>query len=519
MVDILNIIKNGSGRIVPSNLGETFNELIDKDQPEYHLLIPNTVLLDKWSLEKFFQKYFIHELFDLSNCYLGSFNEPYAYWHVSKRKPAKIRVSIYYGFAHPYRDNDTSEKGLRVPDKFQQQYLDYIHVIEQWVKDNSVPNDVEHECEYKEISFSEYDITKPYARFYRKANSRLRELLRTAEIVPLRDFATVVMVTAVNGGNDVTRVKSLSSRQAPSYPYSPDIQAVDYIISTEKLHKDDIVELGRGKFFLIDKESDFDLYAPPGSSIIRAKSICPEFLYLYLNSQVAKRIRYEFKVPMGDYMSTNLGGPLEEFPVIKPKKDEKFYIEEFLRLSSPDKRIYIEQQEDCESESLEDALALELRERIKLNNDNLIKKQIDEDITELNTCYSNKAYKSTLILAGSIMEALLIDWLSEIRGKNYFEESLMKRVYDKEKKCYKTNASGDYIYHKNRYADLADYIDEIRDIKRPHWMVEADKAHEIRKKRNLVHAKLCLKESVEINDETCKEVINYLKTIIDSRWK
>lgn len=49
-------------------------------------------------------------------------------------------------------------------------------------------------------------------------------------------------------------------------------------------------------------------------------------------------------------------------------------------------------------------------------------------------------------------------------------------------------------------------------------MEEAEEAHKIRDKRNLVHAKLCLKKSAEINEETCNEVITYLKKIIESRW-
>lgn len=45
---------------------------------------------------------------------------------------------------------------------------------------------------------------------------------------------------------------------------------------------------------------------------------------------------------------------------------------------------------------------------------------ITDDIKELNACYRAKAYKATLILAGSILEAVLIDWLSEINQADYF---------------------------------------------------------------------------------------------------
>ena len=42
-------------------------------------------------------------------------------------------------------------------------------------------------------------------------------------------------------------------------------------------------------------------------------------------------------------------------------------------------------------------------------------------------------------------------------------------------------------------------------------------ANSIKDKRNLVHAKLCLKDDIQINDETCKEVISYLEEIIRTR--
>lgn len=45
-----------------------------------------------------------------------------------------------------------------------------------------------------------------------------------------------------------------------------------------------------------------------------------------------------------------------------------------------------------------------------------------EDIKELDACFASGAYKATLILTGSVLEAFLLDWLSEIDGKNYFEE-------------------------------------------------------------------------------------------------
>ena len=69
---------------------------------------------------------------------------------------------------------------------------------------------------------------------------------------------------------------------------------------------------------------------------------------------------------------------------------------------------------------------------------------------------------------------------------------------------------------REKRADLIDYINEIKYLRRPHWMKEAAKAHEIRKKRNLVHAKLCL-QSNDINEEVCREVISYLCDVLKTR--
>lgn len=126
-----------------------------------------------------------------------------------------------------------------------------------------------------------------------------------------------------------------------------------------------------------------------------------------------------------------------------------------------------------------------------------------KDLKELHSCFNNKLYKAAIILAGSILEAFLIDWLSEMKKDDFFVKDYM--IYDKYR-------------NKERRADLRDYIDEIQDLKKPSWFDAAKKATEIRKKRNLVHAKLYINDS-DISKETCTEVINYLEYVVNTRWK
>ena len=87
--------------------------------------------------------------------------------------------------------------------------------------------------------------------------------------------------------------------------------------------------------------------------------------------------------------------------------------------------------------------------------------------------------------------------------KNYFEEDYV--IFDKYR-------------NQERRADLKDYIDAIEELKKPSWFDAAKKATEIRKKRNLVHAKLYI-DNKDISKETCNEVISYLEYVINTRWR
>ena len=135
--------------------------------------------------------------------------------------------------------------------------------------------------------------------------------------------------------------------------------------------------------------------------------------------------------------------------------------------------------------------------------DSSAKEIILEDMKELKKCFNDGAYKATIILAGSILEAFLIDWLSEIEGKNYFKQD--KMIYDNYRK-------------RRRRANLKDYIKAIKVLNNPSWRDAATKADEIRKKRNLIHAKLYIKDT-DISKETCTEIIDYLEFVINTRWK
>ena len=103
-----------------------------------------------------------------------------------------------------------------------------------------------------------------------------------------------------------------------------------------------------------------------------------------------------------------------------------------------------------DKQSLESSLLEEQSQKLKLIKDPKVRKIILDDVKELITCYEHGAYKATLTLAGSILEAFLIDWLGSMHGKDYFNENY--RVVNRWNKKEMKNA------------ELIDFIDAIADI-------------------------------------------------------
>lgn len=118
----------------------------------------------------------------------------------------------------------------------------------------------------------------------------------------------------------------------------------------------------------------------------------------------------------------------------------------------------------------------------------------------MDTCYKNGAYKASIILCGSLLEAILLDWLSE------YEKS--DNILDIAKY---QNEKGEI-----RDLELSGIIYKLSKLIKPYWK-EYQQATEIRKFRNLVHPKEYLNKKITITDEQCKEIIDDLKAIIDSR--
>jgi len=498
---VLEYIKGAKQYIYQFGVIEPFKSILESNEEEQYLIVPNSLAFYgyKKDFEKLFEQYNVAEIFELSNCFLGTYNEPYMLIHITKRCVKEIRIATFIEPAHLYRDDsfDPLCGTVRWCREYREEYLAYLDKVDQWRGTDIIPDDVEYKFYFRNVKSVEFrgDIINP--RFYLEINDKIRSILRNDEIKELHEVADILKV---KGGHHPVKIgRVIGNRSMPIYPYIPEKECEKYPITDVRVHKGDIIEK-RGAFFLVNKEPAFELYAAPSCNVIRAKDVSPEYLYIYLTSEIARKIRTILTIPIGDKWTVS-GRKIEEFPIVAPQHTTEYYAELFKKISNPDERFFEKILLPEKEDSVGAVLDLETLTNFKLSNEELLRTHINSDIEELKICFDNKAYKSMMIMAGAILEAFLIDWKSEIDGVNYFKENL---EIDKE-----DGTTGK--------ADLKDYINLLYKEYKPKWNSISKKAHMIRKKRNLVHAKLCLNKAEEITERLCLEIMDNLKEIVKSR--
>ncbi|MBR5137446.1 MAG: hypothetical protein IKV30_05435 [Clostridia bacterium] len=450
--------------------------------------------------------YYITAVFDLSQVFLLYTTVRMSLYVLSKKESKIVKTGVYTGkLVSNKKKADVTGKEIciEVLDNIPGEYKEYCNLINQWVnKGGFTPCDSDY-YEFNAIERGDFDVEKATAQRYTKQVFEVFDLLKTEKTVTLSDIAEII----VPQRKQIDKGYSLNIK-CLKYPFSRnDLQKgakTDLLVK-----KGDIIYCSNDLLYLVNSNLE-NVYVSPSMKIIRPfDGALAEYLYVYLNSDTAKIIRDALSV--GTVLHYLPLRDLSTFPVIEPPKDVSEYKQIF-------ETIYSESEEKNVNElvrlvsnitggrtTLEGTLLKEQAKKIRLIKDPQVRQIITDDIDELKICYENGAYKATLVLAGSILEAFLIDWLGNVHNRDYYNQDYY--VLDRRDPS------------KTKKADLLDFIDAIAEIKKPDWMEEQSKAHHIRDKRNLVHAKLCMKRNQQINETTCKMVIDYLIEIISTRYK
>ena len=274
------------------------------------------------------------------------------------------------------------------------------------------------------------------------------------------------------------------------------------------IKKGDIICLLIGKqpkFYLYNEKYE-DIYIKLGNyCILRCKEEkYRSYLVNYLNDEKArlyfsttvhgnyiphlnKEDLMNLKIVLPDEYMLKTANEIQNY-LMDQKKMTPYEINELIR-----KSYKIDYKKESHKMITNDMILLVSHLKLKV-----LKELIDNDFNEVEICFKNGAYKAAIILCGSILEAVLLDWLSE------FE-----------------NTDNIFNIAKNEYGrdlELSKIISRLQSVIKPYWY-EADKAHEIRKTRNMVHPKEYIKKNKKVTFEECKEIIEDLKDIMESKEK
>ena len=323
--------------------------------------------------------------------------------------------------------------------------------------------------------------------------------LRREKTVNLSDLVSIIKPRKISSKKEGKVIKTKNF----SYPISErDIQTE--IITNTKLRPGDILMSesfsGETKYLLINRNDIKNLYASTFLTVLRPKSaiINSEYLFLYLQSKVVKKYLKIYQV--GLYFPRLRKKDLENLPVIVPDKktlirskslfDTNFSIDKRSTIQDINRELF---DKIKPNKPIQKELLFEELEELKIWKKEIIEKILKDDLRELNLSKENKLYKSFLILAGSVLEAYLLDWISEIENKDYFSTNENQLTL------------GNIIWKKLR--------NSIPDIDKK----LLEKAERIRIKRNLIHPKEYFNYHIEIDDKTCEEIITDLRAIFNSR--
>lgn len=438
------------------------------------------------------ENYKLKGMFSLRNPYANTNIDVFLYVF-SKKCNKDIMYGIY---KRMIRGRCSKEGVLELRSEYPEDYYDYLDSVEKFVESGECPKDGDNQ-EFGFVPRNEWNEERWNPNRFNKAAVGIRNKIKKEKTVPLSEVADIIRPRP-----DAERRHVNTCFSVPAWQYPIDYTKLrEGALTDTVIQKGDIVFITVDRMYLVDAVPEQELHVSPNAYVIRPKGICPEYLYLYLRSETAQIIMDSLS--MGAVIRRITRRDMENIRVIIPKKDDEYYIQAFRVENYPVNNIVqfnsaIQNLDvDKKKKDIEDILDAELVTNLKTYKSDVMEAFLTEDLNELNVCFRYKAYKAALILAGSILEAVLIDWLSEIDGKNYFEETYYSRRDGKE-------------------GTLAIYIRDIKYIKRPNWMVEADKAYAIKDNRNKVHAKLCIKAN-DINEDLCRQVVGYLEDVLKTR--
>jgi len=480
---------------------EELNYIADKlndEETEIKLILPPKFFISSnkqfHDLKKLvFENWYVVGIFDIGPVYLPVLNVNFSMMVLRKSIPVDVFLGRYSGTdifdRKMLRSIEQSIDSTIVTKMFSK----YVGAIEETMHTSIIPKKQESFNIYK-VLYIDFNYSELYTRYYDLDLVDNEKKLQQENIDLLKNLADVISPHKIIDQEQYVL-------RCSDFKYPINFKNVKKENGTNfHLKKGDILFplFGDQQIYLLNVDPPFPITPSQHCLVIRIKDkrINPEYVFLFLMSDTAKK--YMIRRDKGTLMNFNKL-QLMEFPIILPNENtlkksrsifEKLFLSKDTNIIEQINKELFETDTLVSNTDIQTEFILEKLENLKTFKLDIIDKLLKPDFKELEKCFDGKIYKSCLILCGSIMEAILLDWISEIEKKDY--------------------------YALNQDINLVTMINTLKSKKYINSKL-SDKAHQIRMTRNIIHPKRYLQSREKISDEMCRKVIDGLKEILIAR--
>lgn len=494
MVPILNL-KNEKNQI------EYIKGKIETNEDNIFFILPNNFFLSSVKdiqllREELFDIYSLYGIYDLFKLYYPYTQIEFSLFHFSKIKNNQVR------FIRLNRKNRliTSEKkyvtkiGSIKEIDYTIWYRNYLLQLEKYVQTNTIQKSDSYIIFHEKNEEIQRD--KLYLDYYLPEYRENREKLNQEKIVLLKDIADIVTPKRKKSNTYLKQLLVKDFKYPIDYKELPSTNKVE-----TRLQRNDIVLSTHGKYKVYLYDSDYSDIVPTANSLIIKLRDNVDYniyyLYNYLSKQIAQK--YFSSMTMGSVINYIRKADVQNLPIIKPTEEVLNFSEKEFRLTSNPELVKMSEfNQVINSEwkvdtPIQTEIMAKLFTSIKNTRYKRLKAIIEHDLFEITKCINVGAYKSSIIMCGSVLEGILIDWISE------------------------TNKYNKYIERAKDNINLYTIIEEFKAITREEYIAKL--AHGIRNQRNSVHPKLVYQKGIEFDKDMAFNTLNSLEKIVKKRFK
>lgn len=479
---VLSIQENQTGLILGQNA-------IDRKGTNNKLI--KELVLSDW---------YISGVFDLSQLMRPYSSINLSFYWLTKAKPKRVCFSIFKG-SETYKNNKQPVQGLedlvenRMISPKYEQYLNCLNTVIKGASFSKL-NQQNCEAEFFECALDAVNFDNLSIRYNSPEMVENRKKLKDETTRPLSEVADILFPKQIKDRTGkVCKPKNLDRLQ--DCLKSEAEKATDILVQAGDIL---VTQMGRLNFTLVEHDFNEPVYASHYLIVIRPKDkpINSEFLFLYFKSDTAQKYFLQFEPGIvGHYFTREL---ISNLPIIIPNKDMLSNARPLFKALYKDKipdRVEIINKElfntKIPDKPFQKDLIQEILSHLQIVKQHFIREVIEGDLSEIDTCINAGAYKSALILAGSVLEGVLLDWLSEIDKFDYINSKTHKKML------------GEIISDLQRSEHLTAYL--------------IDAAFKISGYRNIVHPKVFLQKRLNLDRVIAEEILSDLRKILSKRLR